>query len=83
MTQETAAQNINNQHKFRIENEKIEMLNWDPMHGQFHRDLERQSVDKEKFLVLLCSSGLKGETEDLIIVAQSQHSILVIIRRTS
>jgi len=42
------------------------------MHGQFHRDLEKISVDKEKFLMYLCSSGLKGETEDIIRAAQDE-----------
>jgi hypothetical protein len=31
------------------------------MHGQFYQDLERPSVDKEKSLTWLCSSGVKGE----------------------
>ena len=42
------------------------------MHGQFYQDLGRPPVGKEKSLVWLCSSGLKGETEILIIVAQDQ-----------
>ena len=42
------------------------------MYEQFHRDLERISVDKEKFLVCLCSSGLKRETEDTLIAVQDQ-----------
>jgi len=43
-----------------------------PMHGQFHRDHERISVDKEKFLVCLCSSGLKGETEGIRVITAAQ-----------
>jgi hypothetical protein len=41
MSQETAAQNIKNQLKSTIENEKIETLERKPMHGQFYWDLER------------------------------------------
>jgi hypothetical protein len=42
------------------------------MHGQFYQDLERPSVDKEKSLAWLYSSGLKGETESLTIASQDQ-----------
>jgi hypothetical protein len=42
------------------------------MHGQFYQDLKGPSVYKEKSLVWLCSSGLKGEMERLIIAAQDQ-----------
>jgi len=42
------------------------------MHGQFYWDLEKPSVDKEKSLVWLCNSGLKGDTESLIIAAQDK-----------
>jgi hypothetical protein len=55
--------------KSSIENEKIE-------------DLGRPSVDKGKSLVWICSSGLKGETESIIIAAQGQ-SIQITIRGTS
>ena len=41
MSQETAAQNIKNQLKSTIENEKIEALERKPMDGQFYWDLER------------------------------------------
>jgi len=46
MTYKTAAQNITNRPKSSTENKKIE-LKRKPMHGQFQRDLERPSVDKE------------------------------------
>jgi hypothetical protein len=49
LTQETAAQNTRNQLQSSIENGKIGLRN-KPMHGQFYRDLERTSVDKEKSL---------------------------------
>jgi hypothetical protein len=42
------------------------------MHGQFYWDLVRPTVDKEKSLVWLCSSDIKGETENLITAAQDQ-----------
>jgi hypothetical protein len=43
-----------------------------PMHGQFHRKIERSAVDKEKSQAWLCSSGLNGETGSLIKTAQDQ-----------
>jgi hypothetical protein len=55
VTQESAALNIKNQLLPSIENEKTEELNTKPVHGQFYWDLERPSVDKEKFLAWLCS----------------------------
>ena len=45
------------------------------MHGQFYWDLEwpsGPSVDKKKSLAWLGSSGLKAETEGLIIQVQNQ-----------
>jgi len=57
MAQETASQNIKSQLKSSIENEKIEEFNRKPVHGQFYWDHERSSVDKEKSLAWLCSSG--------------------------
>ena len=47
MKKETAAQNIKNWHKSSIENEKTKELMSKPMHGQFHWDLGRPSVDKK------------------------------------
>ena len=35
------------------------------MHGQFYQDLEGPSVDQEKSLAWLRSSGLKGEMDSL------------------
>jgi hypothetical protein len=72
MTQETATQNIKNQLKHTIKKRKIEELKSKPMYGQFYWELERTSTGKEKSLVWLCSSGLKGETKSLIITAQDQ-----------
>jgi len=43
-----------------------------PIHGQFYWHPQRPSVDKEKFLVWLCGSGLRGEMENLIIGTQYQ-----------
>jgi hypothetical protein len=42
------------------------------MHGQFYRHLQRPSVDKEKSLAWLHGTGLRGETESLIIATQDQ-----------
>jgi len=75
MTQETSAQNIKNQHKSRIGNEKIEELKRNPMYGKFHPELERPSVDKEKPLAWLFGSGLKGVMDSLIKAAQERHSM--------
>ena len=73
MTQGTATQNIKNQFKSSTENEKTEELKRKPFCRQFLWGLERpSSVDKEKSLVWLCSSGLNGKTESLIITAQDQ-----------
>jgi len=81
MTQETAEQNTNNQLKSSNKKEKTEELKSKekteelkskPRHGQFCRDLERPSVYQEKSMPWLCSSGLKGEMESLITVAQDQ-----------
>jgi hypothetical protein len=67
MTRETAAQNINNQLKSSLKNEKMEELKRKPMHGQFCRDLQRPSVDKEKnpgVIMWLRSEGRNGEFEN-------------------
>jgi len=69
---QTAAQNINNQPKCSTENEKIEEIKKKPMPGHFYQHLERPSADKEKSLAWLCSSGLMGEMESLIIAAQDR-----------
>jgi len=42
------------------------------MHGQFYWDNERPPVGKEKSIVWLCCSGLKGEMENLITAAQDK-----------
>ena len=72
MTKETAAQNIKNQLKSNSENYKREELKRTPMHGHFYRELERTLVDKQKSQAWLCSSGLEGETESLVIAAQDE-----------
>jgi len=50
MTQETATQNIKNQLQSSTKNKKMEVQKRNPVHGQFYRDRERPSVDKEKSL---------------------------------
>jgi hypothetical protein len=72
MIQETADTNIKDQLEFSIENEMVEQLLRKPVRGKFYRDLGRPSMDREKSLVCLCSSSLKGETESLVIAAQDQ-----------
>jgi hypothetical protein len=64
----TAPQNIKNQLKSSMENKKIQELNRKLINGQFYQDLERPSVNKS--LLWLCSLGLKGEMESLIIAVQ-------------
>jgi hypothetical protein len=71
MTQETAAQNIKNQLKSSNENEMREELKRKPLNGQFYWDLERSSVDKEKSLAWLCSSGSE-KMESSITAAEDQ-----------
>jgi hypothetical protein len=71
-TKETVTQNIKNPRKSNVEIKKIEELMSKSVHGQFYQDLEIPSVDKEKYLAWLCSSGLKGEMESLTIAAQDQ-----------
>jgi hypothetical protein len=57
VTQETLSQNIKSLLKSSIENEKTEERKRKPVHGHFYWDHERPSVDKEKSLAWLCSSG--------------------------
>jgi len=63
MRQETAAHNTKNQIKTSTENGKIEELKLKPIHGPSNWHLERPSLDKEKSMAWVCSSGLMGETE--------------------
>jgi len=72
MIQETADTNVKDELKFGIENEMVEQLMRKPVHGKFYWDLGRPSLGREKYLVWLCSSSLRGETGSLIIVAQDQ-----------
>ena len=43
-----------------------------PQHGQFPKLIDRDNVDKEQSFQWMKHSGLKGETESLIISAQDQ-----------
>jgi hypothetical protein len=72
MTQ-TLAHNIKTQLKFSIEND------CKPMHGHFCQDHERPSVDEEKSLVRLCSSGLKRKTQEF----NNSNPTCITVRGTS
>ena len=51
---------------------KTEKLQSKWMQGQFYRNLEKPSVNKEKSLVCFYSSSLKGEMESVITAATDQ-----------
>jgi hypothetical protein len=72
MKHKTAAQNIKNKLKSSTDNETTEELRSKTTRWQFYRNLGRPSVNKEISLAWLCSSGMKGETESVIIASQYQ-----------
>jgi hypothetical protein len=72
MTQKTAAQNIRNGLKSSTENEMIEKFKRKQVHGQLYRTLTEYQLIEKYLCTVLCSSGLKGETESWIIAAQEQ-----------
>jgi len=71
MRRETAAHNTKNQIRTSTENGKIEGLKLKPIHGQSNWDLERPSLDTEKSMAWVCSSGLMGE-QSLITAAHDR-----------
>ena len=55
-----------------MEAEKIEEIKNKPLHGQFFRELDKQGIDKEATMWWLNKTGLKGETESLLVAGQDQ-----------
>ena len=54
----------------RMQVEKLKEIKRKPLHGQFLRNMEKAGISKEITVSWLNHSGLKGETESLIITAQ-------------
>lgn len=60
--------------KYKADYQKAMGRNWSekPMHGKFPRYLQSQNIDVEQSFQWMKHTGLKGETEGLIMAAQDQ-----------
>jgi hypothetical protein len=63
-----------NQLKFSTENDTIEEHKGKPMHGQFYRELERPSVDKETSLKPRYK-GRNGEFENSSLRSTTENAL--------